>query len=189
MERFRAYLGQQLCSPANVIEHPSGRREAAPIVTIYLLGYDLGLSDEAVLDVCPRATERRTGAEIDAGHPFIAGIHHRGHIVQIPRLRGRRRDELERVLSITASRASPASRAPSSAVPSSANARIASRTAAVSSPSCASQARAASRYVLPTSRSWISATASARNISHSTAQTARIARRRLSGSSRSPSAK
>ncbi len=100
VERFRAYLGQQLCSPANVIEHPSGRREAAPIVTIYLLGYDLGLSDEAVLDVCPRATARRTGAEIDTGHPFIAGIHHRSHIVQIPRLRGRRRDELERVLSI-----------------------------------------------------------------------------------------
>ena len=61
VERFRAYLGQQLCSPANVIEHPSGRREAAPIVTIYLLGYDLGLSDEAVLDgACspPRMTGR-----------------------------------------------------------------------------------------------------------------------------------
>ena len=42
---------------------------------------------------------------------------------------------------------------------------------------------------LPTSRSWVSTTASARNIFHSTAQTARIARRRLSGSSRSPSAK
>ena len=100
VERFRAYLGQQLCSPANVVEHPSGRREALPIVTIYLLGYDLGVSEEAVLDVCPRVTARRTGAEIDAGHPFIAGIHHRSHIVQIPRLRGRRRDDLERVLSI-----------------------------------------------------------------------------------------
>ena len=100
VERFRAYLGQQMCSPANVVAQPSGRREAVPIVTIYLLGYDLGISDEAVLDVCPRATERRTGAEIDAGHPFIAGIHHRSHIVQIPRLRGRRRDDLERVLSI-----------------------------------------------------------------------------------------
>ena len=100
VERFRTYLGQQLCSPANVVEYPSGRREAAPIVTIYLLGYDLGLSDEAVLDVCPRVTARRTGAEIDAAHPFIAGIHHRSHVVQIPRLRGRRRDDLERVLSI-----------------------------------------------------------------------------------------
>lgn len=100
VERFRTYLGQQMCSPANVVARPSGRREAAPIVTIYLLGYDLGISDEAVLDVCPRATERRTGTEIDADHPFIAGIHHRSHIVQIPRLRGRRRDDLERVLSI-----------------------------------------------------------------------------------------
>ena len=45
------------------------------------------------------------------------------------------------------------------------------------------------RSGLPTTRSWVSTTTSARNISHSTAQTARIARRRLSGSSRSPSAK
>ena len=100
VERFRTYLGRQMCDPANVIAHPSGRREAAPIVTIYLLGYDLGISDEAVLDVCPRVTARRTGAGVDAGHPFIAGIHHRSHVVQIPRLRGRRRDDLERVLSI-----------------------------------------------------------------------------------------
>ena len=100
VERFRAYLGRQMCDPANVTAHPSGRREAVPIVTIYLLGYDLGISDEAVLDVCPRVTARRTGDAIDAGHPFIAGIHHRSHVVQIPRLRGRRRDDLERVLSI-----------------------------------------------------------------------------------------
>ena len=100
VERFRAYLGQQLCSTANVIEHPSGRREAVPIVTIYLLGYDLGISDEAVLDICPHVTARRTGAGVDAGHPFITGIHHRSHIVQIPLLRGRRRTDLERVLSI-----------------------------------------------------------------------------------------
>ena len=58
--------------------------------------------------------------------------------------------------------------APIRALPSSANAWSASRTAAVSSPSCASQVRAASRYVLPTIRSWVSTTASARNISHST---------------------
>ena len=37
-----------------------------------------------------------------------------------------------------------------------------------SSPSCDSQVRAASRYVLPTSRSWVSTTASATNVSHST---------------------
>ncbi len=110
VERFRAYLGQQLCNPDNVVVHPSGRREAVPIVTIYLLGYDLGVSDEAVLDVCPHVTARRTGAALDADHPFVAGIHHRSHIVQIPRLRGRRRDELERILSIFDQGATPVAR-------------------------------------------------------------------------------
>ena len=100
VERFRRYLGQQLSSPENLVTHASGRTEAVPIVTIYLLGYDLGLSDEAVIDVCPRVTERRTGQELEASHPLVAGIHHRSHVIQIPRLASRRRDELERVLAI-----------------------------------------------------------------------------------------
>ena len=100
VERFRRYLGQQLSSPDNLVTHASGRTEAVPIVTIYLLGYDLGLSDEAVIDVCPRVTERRTGQELEASHPLVAGIHHRSHVIQIPRLASRRRDELERVLAI-----------------------------------------------------------------------------------------
>ena len=100
VERFRRYLGQQLSSPDNLVTHASGRTEAVPIVTIYLLGYDLGLSDEAVIDVCPRVTERRTGQELEASHPLVAGIHHRSHVIRIPRLASRRRDELERVLAI-----------------------------------------------------------------------------------------
>ncbi len=70
-------------------------------MTIYFLGYALdGLSDEAVIDVCPRVTERRTGRELAASHPLVEGIHHRSHIIQIPRLASRRRDELERLLAI-----------------------------------------------------------------------------------------
>ena len=101
IERFRRYLGQQIASGDNIITHSSGRTEAVPIVTIYFLGYALdGLSDEAVLDVCPRVTERRTGRELQASHPLVEGIHHRSHIIQIPRLASRRRDELEQVLAI-----------------------------------------------------------------------------------------
>ena len=29
-------------------------------------------------------------------HPLVAGIHHRSHIIRIPRLASRRREELER---------------------------------------------------------------------------------------------
>ena len=101
IERFRRYLGQQIGSGDNILTHPSGRTEAVPIVTIYFLGYALDdLSDEAVIDVCPRVTERRTGRELAARHPLVEGIHHRSHIIQIPRLASRRRDELERVLAI-----------------------------------------------------------------------------------------
>ncbi len=101
IERFRRYLGQQIASGDNILTHPSGRTEAVPIVTIYFLGYALDdLSDEAVLDVCPRVTERRTGRELEASHPLVEGIHHRSHIIQIPRLASRRRDELEQVLAI-----------------------------------------------------------------------------------------
>ena len=101
IERFRRYLGQQIGSGDNILTHPSGRTEAVPIVTIYFLGYALNeLSDEAVIDVCPRVTERRTGRELQASHPLVEGIHHRSHIIQIPRLASRRRDELERVLAI-----------------------------------------------------------------------------------------
>jgi len=101
IERFRRYLGQQIASRDNILTHPSGRTEAVPIVTIYVLGYVLDdLSDEAVLDVGPRVTERRTRREVPASHPFVEGIHHRSHIIQIPRLASRRRDELERVLAI-----------------------------------------------------------------------------------------
>ena len=101
IERFRRYLGQQIGSGDNILTHPSGRTEAVPIVTIYFLGYALdGLSDESVIDVCPRVTERRTGRELAASHPLVEGIHHRSHIIQIPRLASRRRDELERLLAI-----------------------------------------------------------------------------------------
>ena len=100
LEYFRRCLGQQIGSPGNILTHPSGRTEAVPIVTIYFLGYDLGLSDEPVIDVCTGVTERRTGRELEARHPLLEGIHNRSHIIQIPRLASRRRDELERVLAI-----------------------------------------------------------------------------------------
>ncbi|MDE0025543.1 MAG: hypothetical protein OXP69_14125, partial [Spirochaetaceae bacterium] len=59
IDRFRRYLGQQISRGENILTHPSGRTDAVPIVTIYFLGYALdGLSDEAVIDVCPRVTER-----------------------------------------------------------------------------------------------------------------------------------
>ena len=73
VERFRRYLGEQYANRNNVVPDGHGGSEAVPLVTIYLLGYDLGLSDEAVLDVCPRVTERRTGAVDGCVEPQVFG--------------------------------------------------------------------------------------------------------------------
>ena len=96
--RFRRYLGEQLRDGGGLLDDADGG--AVPIIAIYLLGYDLGLSEEPVIDVCPDVRERRTGRRLDAAHPFVASLHHRSHIVQIPRLAQRRRNDLERFLSI-----------------------------------------------------------------------------------------
>ena len=75
IERFRRYLGQQIGSGDNILTHPSGRTEAVPIVTIYFLGYALDdLSDEAVIDVCPRGDRAAHGAGV-AGDPSAGGGH------------------------------------------------------------------------------------------------------------------
>ena len=107
VQRFRRYLGQQLVRFNGAMEDfpddggvENSDAAAVPVITIYFLGYDLGLSDEVVVDVRPQVTERRTGRVIDGRHSFVEGLHHRSHIVQIPRLTGRRRDDLERFLAV-----------------------------------------------------------------------------------------
>ena len=73
IERFRRYLGQQIGSENNILTHPSGRTEAVPIVTIYFLGYALdGLSEEAVIDVCPTGDRATHGAGA-CGEPSAGG--------------------------------------------------------------------------------------------------------------------
>ena len=100
VEHLRQYLDQRYAGGENSVTDGRGGPKAVPRTTIYLLGYDLGVSEEAVLDVYPRVTERRTGRVLDAVHPFLEGIHHRSHIVQIPRLRRGGEDELSGFLTI-----------------------------------------------------------------------------------------
>ena len=86
---------QELAAPRDAAPRDNGAA-AQPLLALFRM-------DFAARVRTPAGGERQVLIEIqktNAGHPFIAGIHHRSHIVQIPRLRGRRRDELERVLSI-----------------------------------------------------------------------------------------
>ena len=97
--RFRGYLGEQYIDYENcIIEN----EEINPmqIYAIYFLGRDLGIYDAPVLSVSPEVKDVSTGKIIGEKNKFIEGLHHKSWIVQINCLKLRRRNELEKLLSI-----------------------------------------------------------------------------------------
>ena len=98
MQRFRRYLGSSYASPDNVYLDADGRQRALPIVTIYFLGEDLECVEVPVLDLNQHFLEVATGEEVWISEPFVEASPHRAMVVQINRLKNRRRTELERWL-------------------------------------------------------------------------------------------
>lgn len=99
--RFRQYLGSQYLNNENVPEGPNPQGFGLPIISIYILGHKLGDLQQPVVYV------RRHYLDYDDNHiekgvpdPFIESLTHDSIIVQIPYLRGRTRNHLERLLSV-----------------------------------------------------------------------------------------
>ena len=98
--RFRQYLGAQYANKENM---QSGERSAfaIPMVTVYLLGHKVGDIEEPVLYV------RRQSYDYDdhvvtqgLPDPFVDSLTHDSIIVQIPRLKVRPGNRLDKVLSV-----------------------------------------------------------------------------------------
>ena len=96
--RFRQYLGIQYGNPKNVTTQNDGA--ALPIVSIYLLGHKVGDLKEPVIYVKRRYLDYDSN-EIHEGVPdkFIESLTHDSIIVQIPYLKGKARNHLEKLLS------------------------------------------------------------------------------------------
>ena len=94
--RFRQYLGIQYGNPKNVV---SADGLALPIVSIYLLGHKVGDLKEPVIYVKRRYLDYDSN-EIHEGVPdkFIESLTHDSIIVQIPYLKGKARNHLEKLL-------------------------------------------------------------------------------------------
>ena len=97
--RFRRYLGEQYTDSDNSIANDDGI-EAMQIYAIYFLGKELGVYDAPVLSVSPEVRDVSTGAVVHRENKFIEGLHHKSWIVQISCLKERRRNELEKLLSV-----------------------------------------------------------------------------------------
>jgi len=96
--RFRRYLGTMYQSAENTYDRR--RVKARQIYCIYLLNYEIGLSDSPIIKVDCVVSDLTTGEELDPRNEFIESLNHKSWIVQVRLLKERRRNELENLLSI-----------------------------------------------------------------------------------------
>jgi DNA repair exonuclease SbcCD ATPase subunit len=98
--RFRRYLGIHYQNPDNA--YGSGNhRKARRIYCIFLLGYDIGIPGRPVIQVDSHTKDAVTNENVEIpSNEFIDSLHHRSWIVQIDQLKQRRRNDLEKLLSI-----------------------------------------------------------------------------------------
>ena len=93
MLRFRRYLAAQYNAQENMLKVEKGERQfAIPMVAIYLLGHRVG-NLKAFND---------DGKKVEKGmeDPFIGSLVHDSIIVQLPLLKGKVQNHLEKVLSV-----------------------------------------------------------------------------------------
>ena len=96
--RFRRYLGATYQSVENTSDNR--RVKARQIYCIYLLNYEIGLSDIPIIKVDYKVSDLTTGEELSGKNEFIESLNHKSWIVQVRQLKEKRRNELENLLSI-----------------------------------------------------------------------------------------
>ena len=102
MLRFRQYLASQYNAQENMQEAKKGERQyAIPMVAIYLLGHRVGILKDPVIYVNHDAFDY-DGKKVKEGmeDPFISSLVHDSIIVQLPLLKGKVQNHLEKVLSV-----------------------------------------------------------------------------------------
>ena len=101
--RFRRYLGQHYFNENNIVTVVDDGREhkmALKLTTIYFLGQRLPHTDATVLKVTRQYLDAITGAQLVEREAFVESLTHDCYVVQVPLLSARRRNDLERLLSV-----------------------------------------------------------------------------------------
>ena len=100
LERFRSYLGERY-KQVDVINTKTGEvEESLPIICIYILGFKLLNHDTAALKVGRDYYNLITKRKMSGKDKFVEALTHDGFFVQIPRIKGKPRNILEKMLSV-----------------------------------------------------------------------------------------
>ena len=114
IERFRKYLSVRYASQDNTYlvtkkkmkrkdenhDEPETQTKSRQIYCIYILDYGMDLPPIPVLKVSYIAEDVFSGDEYPAKGEFLEGLHHLSWIIQIPQLKEKRRNKLEKLLSV-----------------------------------------------------------------------------------------
>ena len=95
--RFRRYLGTMYQDPENSYDD---KQKARQIYCVYFLNYEVGYSNCPVVKVGYTVQDLATGEELKQRSEFVESLNHISWIVQVRQLKKRRRNELEKLLSV-----------------------------------------------------------------------------------------
>ncbi|MDR3189054.1 MAG: hypothetical protein LBT94_07720 [Prevotellaceae bacterium] len=97
--RFRRYMGLHYENPSNT--SGKGRsKKARQLYCIFLLGYDIGIPECPLIQVDYGVKDVVGKKDLEVTNEFIQSLHHKSWIVQIAQLKQRRRNKVEKLLSI-----------------------------------------------------------------------------------------
>jgi len=98
--RFRNYLGEQYKRTDVITVDGKETETPLPIITIYMLGFKLPETDAVVIHVSRTYRDVLGGKELNVKSEFIECLTHDSYVVQIPRIEGKNRNRLEKMLSL-----------------------------------------------------------------------------------------
>jgi hypothetical protein len=98
--RFRTYLAEQYKKRDTITVKDEEREEPLPIITIYLLGFKLLESDAVAIHVNRTYRDIIGETELNIKSDFIECLTHDSYVIQIPRIEGKTRTKIERLLSV-----------------------------------------------------------------------------------------
>ena len=97
--RFRKYLGDNY-RKEDTSQTDKKKKTTLPIITIYFLGFRLVNIVTSIMKVNREYIDLITDKNIEAKEEFVEKLTHDSYIIQIPRLKKKVRNEIERVLKV-----------------------------------------------------------------------------------------
>jgi len=100
IKRFREYLGEKY-QREDIVEIDGKQvKKRLPIITIYLLGYNLQEAEAVVIHVSRRYKDVLGKRELEVKSDFIECLTHDSYVVQLRRIEGKCGNRLEKMLSV-----------------------------------------------------------------------------------------